>query len=374
MLNVISVFSGGGGIDLGFKKAGYDILYSTDFFEEACETLEQNKVGKIVECKDIREVDFKGLFLRLNIDKVDLFVGGPPCPAYSKSRFYRKDKKRALEDENSFTLFEYFRGIEELSPKVFFFENVHGFIYKPHQAAFNYLVEKSEELGYTISWKVINTAEYGVPQTRERFICVGIKKEEGSKFVFPEKTHYIPEKFDPIKDKNKKPWVTCGDVLSDLDYDLPEDEKMQAGSKHKDLLKEVPPGDNYLYFTEERGHPNPVFKWRSRYWSFLLKLSPDRPSWTIQASFSNNMGPFHWKNRFLRISEIKRIQTFDDDYEFYGDMKNQWRQIGNAVPPLLVKIIAEEIRNQYFSSDKKNIRKRQQEQLTLEEFIESSPV
>lgn len=85
---------------------------------------------------------------------------------------------------------------------------------------------------------------------------------------------------------------------------------MQAGSKHKDLLKLVPPGDNYLYFTAERGYPNPIFKWRSRYWSFLLKLSPERPSWTIQASFSNNMGPFHWKNRFyvsMKLNEFKRL-------------------------------------------------------------------
>lgn len=374
MLNVISVFSGGGGIDLGFKEVGYDILYSTDFFKEACETLELNKVGKVVERKDIREVDFNGLFSRLNIDKVDVFVGGPPCPAYSKSRFYLTDKKRALEDENSFTLFEYFRGIEELRPKVFFFENVHGFIFKPHQAAFTYLKEKSEELGYTISWKIINTAEFGVPQTRERFICVGVKKDEGFKFEFPKETHYIPGKYDPAIDKEKKPWVTCGDVLSELDYDLPEDENMQAGSKHKDLLKEIPPGDNYLYFTEKRGHPNPKFKWRSRYWSFLLKLSPERPSWTIQASFSNNMGPFHWKNRFLRIAEIKRIQTFDDDYEFSGNIKIQWRQIGNAVPPLLVKVIAEEIKKQYFSTDKYDYRKGQIEQLTLDNVLDSNPV
>lgn len=91
-MNVISIFSGGGGIDLGFQQAGFEILYSTDFAEAACQTLEHNKVGKIVECKDIREVDFKGLFQRLNVDEIDCLVGGPPCPAYSKSRFYRTEK------------------------------------------------------------------------------------------------------------------------------------------------------------------------------------------------------------------------------------------------------------------------------------------
>ena len=122
----------------------------------------------------------------------------------------------------------------------------------------------------------------------------------------------------------------------------------RTGSSSSVILKLVPPGDNYLYFTAERGYPNPIFKWRSRYWSFLLKLSPLKPSWTIQASFSNNMGPFHWKNRFLRISEIKRIQTFDDTYELCGDFRDQWRQVGNAVPPHLVKQIASAIKDQYF--------------------------
>ena len=93
---------------------------------------------------------------------------------------------------------------------------------------------------------------------------------------------------------------------------------------------------------------NSEFKWRSRYWSFLLKLSPKEPSWTIQASFSNNMGPFHWRNRFLRINEIKRIQTFPDNYKLTGDFRDQWRLIGNAVPPLLAKVISKEIKKQFF--------------------------
>lgn len=140
MINVVSVFSGGGGIDLGFEKAGFNVIYATDVWETACETLQCNAevrgYKKKVECKDIRKVDFKAILSENNLERVDCFVGGPPCPAYSKSRFYLKDKKRALEDENSFTLFEYFRGLEELNPKVFFFENVNGFTFKPHRACF----------------------------------------------------------------------------------------------------------------------------------------------------------------------------------------------------------------------------------------------
>lgn len=347
---VLSVYSGGGGIDIGFKQAGFDIVFSTDVWQPACNTLVKNRTAELIKCEDIRKINYEEELKKIghNLSDIDVVVGGPPCPAYSKSRFYRTEKKRALADESAYTLYEYFRVLEEIRPKVFFFENVFGFVYKPHQAAFDLLKEKSNDLGYDISYKVINSANYGVPQKRERFICIGVRRDVSKSFEFPTETHYEPEK-EPENSAGMREWVTCGEAIGDLDYDLPEDSEMQAGSKHKDLLKEIPPGENYLYFTKERGHPNPQFKWRSRYWSFLLKLSPDKPSWTIQASFSNNMGPFHWKNRFLRISEIKRIQTFPDDYEITGDFKEQWRQIGNAVPPLLVKKIAENIKEQYFN-------------------------
>lgn len=352
MPNVLSIFSGGGGIDCGFKKAGFDICLSTDVWEIACKTLEHNKVGKLVVCQDIRKVDYDKELMKIGMSKadIDVLVGGPPCPAYSKSRFYRKDKKRALDDENSYTLYEYFRALDEIRPKVFMFENVFGFVYKPHKAAFDLLKEKADEFGYDITYKVVNTANYGVPQTRERFLCVGIKRGEGKPFVFPEETHRDPSKIKG--NDNILPWVTCGDILKDLDYDLPEDVNKQAGAKDKELLRLIPPGENYLYLTAERGYPEPKFKYRSRYWSFLLKLSPDRPSWTIQATHSDNMGPFHWKNRFLRINEIKRIQTFDDNYEIQGDFQEQWRQIGNAVPVHMAEVIAKAIANQYFKGEK----------------------
>lgn len=346
----ISIYSGGGGLDFGFHKAGFKILFSTDNWKPACETLKKNFPETRVENVDIRDINFKGILKDLNAKEIDCLIGGPPCPAYSKSRFYRKEKKRALADENSFTLYEYFRALKEIMPKTFLFENVNGFVYKPHIDAFNYLINESEKLGYKLYYKVVNSALYGVPQTRERFLCVGVRKDLPN-FSYPLETHYDPNNY-VVNHSNKKEWVTCKQILSELDVELPEDKNMQAGSKHKNLLRQIPPGDNYLYFTKERGYPHPIFKWRSRYWSFLLKLSPDRPSWTIQASHSNNMGPFHWKNRFLRINEIKRIQTFDDNYEITGDYKTQWRQIGNAVPPKLARLFAEEIKKQLLNCKK----------------------
>ncbi len=339
---IVSVFSGVGGIDFGFEKAGFETVFASDIWDKACESLSANFPNTEVVCDTIENIDFKEI--KKKYKSIDGLVGGPPCPPFSKSRFYRKEKERGINDEDGFmTVSNYFRAVEELNPKFYFFENVHGFVFKPHQSALEFVQKESDRLGYKIFHQVLNAADFGVPQTRQRFICIGVKKSL-TDFVFPTQTHSDP--LSPIK--NTKPWVTCGDILTDIDFDLEEDIKMMAGSKHKELLKLVPPGDNYLFFTKERNHPNPIFEWRSRYWSFLLKLSPSRPSWTIQASHSNNMGPFHWKNRFLRIQEIKRIQSFEDKHIFLGSYKDQWRQIGNAVPPLLSFKIAKQIKNLYY--------------------------
>ena len=326
---VISLFSGCGGLDLGFKNAGYKTVFATDVWDIACKTLLMNKAADEVICGDIRDMDFKKYK-----GKAELVIGGPPCPPYSQTRHYLVNKKGGFEDEKAgFAVPEYFRAIEEIDPKVFVFENVDGFTFKTYEEPMAFLKESSESLGYNITYKVINAANYGVPQTRKRFLCVGVKKELGT-FVFPEETH--SEKGE----NGKKKWVTCGEVLYDSDNITEEEKAQRPGSKDYDLLVGIPPGKNYLYYTAHEGYPEPKFKWKSRYWTFLLKLTPDRPSWTIQASLSNNQGPFHWRNRFLRISEIKRIQTIDDDYQLAGDLKEQWRQVGNAVPSHLAYVIA----------------------------------
>lgn len=328
--NIISLFSGCGGLDLGFKKAGFHTLLATDVWDVACRSLELNNAADKIICSDIRELDF----LKYQ-NTIDVVIGGPPCPPYSQTRHYLVGKVGGFQDEKAgFAVPEYFRAISEIRPKVFLFENVDGFTFKTYKEPMEFVKNKSEELGYNITYKVVNAANYGVPQTRKRFICVGVRKDIGI-FEFPEETH---------SEKGNLPkWVTCGEVLADFD-NITEEEKLQRpGSKDYELLLQVPPGDNYLFFTEKRGCPNPRFKWKSRYWTFLLKLSPNRPSWTIQASFSNNQGPFHWRNRFLRIEEIKRIQTFDDEYKLVGDFREQWRQIGNAVPTKLAYVFAKEI-------------------------------
>jgi DNA (cytosine-5)-methyltransferase 1 len=136
--------------------------------------------------------------------------------------------------------------------------------------------------------------------------------------------------------------VTSANAIADLECrdDLAEPEE-EVGGKYGHLLAAIPEGDNYLFYTEKRGHPVPLFGWRKRYWSFLLKLDPDQPAPTIQAQPGPYVGPFHWRNRRLRLLEIKRLQTFPDDFVIAGSRRSAQRQIGNAVPPLLSRKIAE---------------------------------
>jgi len=137
------------------------------------------------------------------------------------------------------------------------------------------------------------------------------------------------------------PQVTAGQALDSLDCEPEPGEVL--GGQYAHLLPQIPPGENYLHFTAERGHTRPLFKWRSRYWSFLLKLDPQRPSPTIQAQPGPNVGPFHWENRRLRVGEIKRLFTFPDDFELVGTRASIQAQLGNAVPPLLAEKVAARI-------------------------------
>jgi len=327
-------------MDIGVEAAGFRVAVATDADETCSKTYEANFpdvpfiVGKIGGISTTQLLKAAGL----RPGEADLLVGGPPCPAFSKSRFYRTEKPRALDDPVAQeTVGGYLRVLEEARPKAFLLENVKGLAYGVHRAALDHILSSAEELGYSTSWHIINAADFGVPQIRERCLVMGSLRGA----IEPPKPSHSK---NPKANEGSFPWVPAGDVLSDLDTDEnASDDGHFAGGQHHQLLRGIPPGENYLHYTDERGHPNPQFKWRSRYWSFLLKLSPEKPSWTIQARRSNNMGPFHWRNRILRISEIKRLQTFPDSFELSGNVERQWRQVGNAVPPLVAQRFAEEI-------------------------------
>lgn len=336
-MKAVSLFSGCGGLDLGLERAGFRIALANDITPRCAESHAANRPDTPFYLGSVEDLTTRRLksLLGSDFDDIDLVAGGPPCPPFSKSRFYRKDKPRALKDPvGEVTMNGYLSVLKSLRPTAFLLENVPGLAYRVHRDALDHILERAGKLGYTCVWQVINAADYGVPQIRERFFLVGMR---GMRFTFPEPTHSKDSRIGTLFSRTK-PWVGVGSVLADLDTDEnASDEGHFAGGAFHEQLRQVPPGDNYLFFTRERGHPKPLWRWRSRYWSFLLKLSPDMPSWTIQARRSNNMGPFHWRNRILRIEEVKRIQTFPDDWKLAGTVEEQWRQAGNAVPPQLAE-------------------------------------
>ncbi len=333
-LRSISLFSGCGGLDLGLTRAGFKTVLATDAEPLCKRTFAENFADVPFIEKRIGQLTRSDLaqYLGDGLKSIDLVAGGPPCPPFSKSRFYRKDKPRALDDPNGWESIDgYLKVLDWVRPRAFILENVKGLAYNVHRDALETIISRAQGLGYYVSWAVLNAADFGVPQIRERCFVVGSRHRA---IPMPEATH--------AKDANGtlKPWVPAGAVLADLDTDAnASDDGHFAGGRHNDLLRLIPPGSNYLHFTKERAYPEPLFKWRSRYWSFLLKLSPELPSWTIQARRSNNMGPFHWRSRILRIEEIKRLQTFPDDFFVAGNVEQQWRQIGNAVPPVLAESV-----------------------------------
>lgn len=345
--SAISLFSGAGGLDVGLEQAGFKVTVATDFDHDSCETLRMNFPKTNVIEGDIQEISTKEILAKagLKIGELDLLVGGPPCQPFSKSAFWNGSK--GIEDPRAVTLKEYIRVLKETKPKVFLLENVFGLAYKNNSEAMDFLMNGFKELGYNAHFKVLNTADYGVPQTRERLIIVGVRNEY-SPFIFPNATHRSPFNVDQVSLFDDLPLhVTSKEAFDGLvnDWDQVPNE-LQVKGKWGHLLADIPPGDNYLFYTEKRGHKKPLFKWRSRYWTFLLKLSPNRPSWTIQAQPGPYVGPFHWENRRLTLAERKRIQTFPDNFIFVGKRSSVQKQIGNAVPAKFGKALAEAILKQ----------------------------
>lgn len=341
----VSLFAGAGGLDLGVEAAGYQIAAAVETNDDAADTMEKNFSGLAgpVLRADVLGIETKDLLQTAGLrgrQRPELLVGGPPCTPFSKSGFWL-DWKRAGLDPNASLLQAYTRVLKEARPRAFILENVYALMYKNHASrpALQRLLTEIDEAGYHCSWAVLNAADYGVPQLRPRLFVIGTPK--GTKLPeLPQPTH--GGRWERrTTGTGDLPHVTAGQVLSGL-VTTPEPEEVIRG-KWCRLLPNIPPGDNYLFYTAQRGHPDPVFGWRSRYWSFLLKLSPDRPSPVIQAQPGPNVGPFHWDNRRLRVPELKRLFTFPDEFEFVGRRTSVQAQIGNAVPPLLAHRVAEQV-------------------------------
>jgi len=294
--------------------------------------------------------------LKVRPGELDLLVGGPPCVAFSKSGFHL-DYKREGRDPRASLLDDYVRFLQALQPKAYMMENVFGLAYQNQSLPFFQRLRAGiEREGYSFNFGILNAADYGVPQNRQRLFVIGAR--DGRDLDLPAPTHWgeHERRVRPQWAMKLLPHVTAGEALSGLSTESEPAEVVNG--KYGHLLSEIPPGGNYLYYTEHEGHPRPLFKWRSRYWTFLLKLSPDRPSSTIQGQPGPYVGPFHWHNRRLRVPELKRLHGFPDDYDFCGTRREIQLQIGNAVPPTLGAAVANAIRLQ-MKAEPKTTRERQ---------------
>jgi DNA (cytosine-5)-methyltransferase 1 len=356
-MKVISLYSGAGGLDYGIEAAGFETVVAVEMDNWCCQTLRANRDWAVIENK-IEDIPTSQILKegKLKKGEAKLLIGGPPCQPFSKSGYWRTGDAARLEDPRAQTLEEYMRVLEQTLPEAFILENVFGLAYKGKDEGLQFLkdrlnaINKKNKVNYSFNWKVLNAAHYGVPQIRERVFIVGSR--DGKVFNFPQPRFKLPSEsaentlFD-FTDA-RPPVRTAWDAIGDLDDPKESPEESKVGGQWGDLLPSIPEGENYLWHTA-RGNGKPLFGWRSRYWSFLLKLAKNKPSWTIQAQPGSAIGPFHWKNRRLTMREMARIQTFPDDVHILGGVSMVQRQLGNAVPSLLAEVLGREIRKQFFA-------------------------
>ena len=305
-MNVVSLFSGAGGLDLGFKMAGHRIIWANDLYKDAVETYKYN-LGNHIVYRDIAQVDIN------EIPTCDIIIGGFPCQGFSVANMKRHEK-----DERN-TLYKHLiRVINAKRPKFFLAENVKGLTNLAKGTVFKMILNDFSELGYNVAHKILNAADYGVPQTRQRVIIIGIRNDVDFVYNFPEPTN-------SQNGNNGLPhWVSVQEALYNIaDPDLPNDLPNHEYSKYK------------LQFNGYLGH---------------RALDPEKPAPTVTARGDDKGGvvilPHPNGLRRMSCRELATIQSFPLNYVFFGNRSSVYRQIGNAVPPLLGYAIAN-IFNQY---------------------------
>lgn len=363
---VLDLFCGIGGFSYGFEQTKkFDVIGGLDLLPDRIQTFARNHKKAMTFCADITK--FPITELKKNKLIADVIIGGPPCQGFSSIRPFRSFN----EHDKRNTLFEYFvKTVNYLKPEWFVLENVVGLLTHQNGRTFSTLKSLFESSGYTISWKVLNAVHYGLPQRRERLIIVGNRNKK--KFIFPAPTHFyngrsmIRMEHRETTNKNLKNAVTVIDAIGDLPILKSGDEKVNYPSKNKNsdysrklkgnnkiltLHKSTMHSDRLLKIIKHSGSninhiPKGMVKGFSTSYS---RLDPNQPAVTLTVNFTfpgSNKCIHPFQNRALTPREGARLQGFDDRYEFIGSKTQIVKQIGNAVPPLLGRIIAEEILKQ----------------------------
>lgn len=330
-LKVLSLFSGAGGMDVGLEEAGFQNVGCIEIDQHARATLSANRpTWPMLGDGDITSVaaTLTPKDLGLKVGELDLIAGGPPCQPFSAAAQWAANGRRGMRDPRARTVDATMTLVRQFLPKVLLMENVLGFV-RGKGAAIDYLQDELLRIGadtgvnYSVHWRLLNAADYGVPQNRKRVIIVAIR--DGLEWSWPEMTHLSSP-------------LSAWDALGDLPpQDVPEPKGKWAG-----LLASIPEGHNYQWLTSHGGGDE-IFGYRTKYWNFLLKLAKNQPSWTLAASPGPSTGPFHWDNRPLSAREQMRLQSFPDDWILTGDHRTQTKQAGNATPALLAEVLGRQI-------------------------------
>ena len=302
-MKIISLFSGAGGLDLGLIQAGNTVIWANDIDKDAVATYKEN-IGDHIVCNDIKNIDISAL------PDADVVVGGFPCQGFSQA-----NRLRTLEDDRNQLYRFFYNTIKIKQPKYFIAENVKGILSLGKGEAIKRIVADFEAAGYIISVNLVNMANYGVPQTRQRVIIIGQRVDLGDKlrFVFPQPTH--------SKNGELQKWVSIKDAIDH--FPDPDQEN--------NVL-------NHIYS---------AYKIEYRNFTGHRETDPDKPSPTVLARGNGKGGvcaiPHYNGKRRLTIRESASVQTFPEDFHFIGTMNSCYRQIGNAVPVLFARKLGDEL-------------------------------
>lgn len=348
-LNVLDLFCGCGGLSEGFRLAGYNIIGGVDFNSAAIDTYRKNfPEGKGI-CCDLLEMDKEKIVSMLgNIEDVNIIIGGPPCQGFSAANRYHLEE----EDERNKLFFEFVKFVDMAKPEAILIENVRGIITSNKGYAKDRIYEIFEQRGYIVNHCILNAADYGVPQNRLRNFFVMLKKE---KFDFStlkrvEKIRTVEEAIgelyslenndSEVKQVPNAPETEYQKYLRTKDGTLMNHDIRYPAQKVQDRIAFVPQGGNW--------QDVPADMWptdrNNRHSSAYKRLDPVQPSCTIDTG-NNHSNYFHpLYNRIPTVREAARLQSFPDEFVFVGNRSEQYRQVGNAVPPLLAKAIADRIK------------------------------
>jgi DNA (cytosine-5)-methyltransferase 1 len=344
----VDLFAGAGGLGIGAAMAGADVRLSVEFDATACETLKRNATRHLGRVEQADVTDLSGEWLRSTADVPSgdrlLVIGGPPCQPFSKASYWldpgdearyrraratgndvpRPSRPNARVDPRRRLLHEFLRLTLEATADAFVLENVPSLLHPRNRGELEVVERLARDRGYGVTLIKADAADFGVAQHRRRVFLVGI---QGG----------VLNPSEVFASAGVKTSVSqaIGQFSGSAFF---EPEEVVTGRWARHLL-DIPPGSNYKFHTEWAGHPTPTFIAETRYWNFLLKLDPHKPSWTIAANPGPWTGPFHWESRRLRTSELAALQGFPPDYVFVGSRRDRVQQIGNAVPPPLAAAV-----------------------------------